>query len=55
MVVAKERSKPDPLQPQGTNDTPKVIVVGGGLAGLVAAIEAYRQNAHVTLIEKEKR
>jgi phytoene dehydrogenase-like protein len=31
-----------------------VIVVGGGLAGLVAAISAAEAGAHVTLLEKEK-
>lgn len=31
----------------------KVIVVGGGLAGYSAAIEAYRAGAFVTLLEKE--
>lgn len=32
-----------------------VIVVGGGLAGLSATIEAFSGGAHVTLIEKEAR
>ncbi|KAK9728036.1 hypothetical protein K7432_001352 [Basidiobolus ranarum] len=32
-----------------------VIIVGGGLAGLSAALEAYQLGAHVTLIEKEGR
>ncbi|KAJ3115731.1 hypothetical protein HDU96_000143 [Phlyctochytrium bullatum] len=32
-----------------------VVVVGGGLAGLSAAIEAYRGGAQVTLLEKEAR
>ena len=31
----------------------KVVVVGGGLAGFAAAIEAARVGAHVTLLEKE--
>lgn len=31
-----------------------IIVVGGGLAGLSAAIEASRHGAVVTIIEKEK-
>jgi len=31
-----------------------VIVVGGGLAGLSATIEAARHGSHVTIIEKEK-
>lgn len=33
---------------------PHVIVVGGGLAGLSAAIEASRHGARITVIEKEK-
>lgn len=33
----------------------KVIVVGGGLAGYSAAIEAYRAGAWVTLLEKESK
>ncbi|ORY01525.1 Flavocytochrome c [Basidiobolus meristosporus CBS 931.73] len=33
--------------------TPSVIIVGGGLAGLSAALEAYNLGAKVTLIEKE--
>ncbi|CAM9716063.1 unnamed protein product [Discosporangium mesarthrocarpum] len=32
-----------------------VVVVGGGLAGLAAAIEASRAGAKVMLLEKEKR
>ncbi|KAJ3108348.1 cleavage and polyadenylation specificity factor subunit 2 [Phlyctochytrium planicorne] len=32
-----------------------VVVVGSGLAGLSAAIEAYRCGAHVTILEKEPR
>ncbi|KAI8846933.1 FAD binding domain-containing protein [Chytridium lagenaria] len=32
-----------------------VVVVGGGLAGLSAAIEAYRAGAAVTVLEKESR
>ncbi|ESN98547.1 hypothetical protein HELRODRAFT_101724 [Helobdella robusta] len=32
----------------------EVIVVGGGLAGLSAAVKAGLQGAHVTIIEKEK-
>jgi cleavage and polyadenylation specificity factor subunit 2 len=31
-----------------------VIIVGGGLAGLSATIEATRHGAHVTIVEKEK-
>ena len=34
-----------------TND---VVVVGGGLAGLSAAIEAARHGARVTIIDKER-
>jgi succinate dehydrogenase/fumarate reductase flavoprotein subunit len=33
---------------------PQVIVVGAGLAGLTASIEAYRSGAQVILLEKEK-
>ncbi|KAJ3366529.1 NADH-cytochrome b5 reductase [Allomyces javanicus] len=32
-----------------------VAIVGGGLAGLSAAITAYRRGAHVTLLDKEPR
>ncbi|KAK9713039.1 hypothetical protein K7432_006741 [Basidiobolus ranarum] len=35
--------------------TPSVVVVGGGLAGLCAAIEAYKKGANVCLLEKEAR
>ena len=31
-----------------------VIVIGGGLAGISAAIEATRHGSKVTIIEKEK-
>jgi succinate dehydrogenase/fumarate reductase flavoprotein subunit len=31
----------------------KVIVIGGGLAGLCAALEAHAAGAMVTIIEKE--
>ena len=31
-----------------------VIIVGGGLAGISAAIEATRHGSKVTIIEKEK-
>jgi len=37
-----------------SSDGADVIVVGGGLAGLSATIEAARHGAHVTIIEKEK-
>ncbi|KAJ1524680.1 NADH-cytochrome b5 reductase, partial [Nowakowskiella sp. JEL0078] len=37
-----------------TCNTSHVVVVGGGLAGLTAAIEAARGGAAVTLLEKEK-
>ena len=33
----------------------KVVVVGGGLAGLTAAIEAHANGAHVILLEKTAR
>jgi NADPH-dependent 2,4-dienoyl-CoA reductase/sulfur reductase-like enzyme len=33
--------------------TPRVVVIGGGLAGLASAIEAQRHGAHVTIVEKE--
>ena len=37
------------------DETPtRVVVVGGGLAGLSAAIEASRHGAKVTIVEKEK-
>lgn len=34
------------------NTPPRIIIVGGGLAGLSATLEAVNQGAHVTLIEK---
>ena len=37
-----------------SSDSVNVIVIGGGLAGLSATVEAVRHGAHVTLIEKEK-
>ncbi|KAL6079364.1 Fumarate reductase [Balamuthia mandrillaris] len=42
--------------PASTAVTPrKVIILGGGLAGMSAAIEAHRAGAHVVLMEKEAR
>ena len=32
-----------------------VVVVGGGLAGLSAAIESVKHGARVTIVEKEER
>jgi len=37
-----------------SSDSADVIVVGGGLAGLSATIEAARHGARVTIVEKEK-
>ncbi|ELT99303.1 hypothetical protein CAPTEDRAFT_179286 [Capitella teleta] len=37
-----------------TEEARNVVVVGGGLAGMSAAIEAARHGAHVTIIDKEK-
>lgn len=34
---------------------PHVLVVGGGLAGLTASLEAAKRGARVTLVEKETR
>ncbi|KAI9159468.1 hypothetical protein H9P43_008808 [Blastocladiella emersonii ATCC 22665] len=39
-----------PLPPHPAN----TIVIGGGLAGLSATIEAYRAGAHVVVLDKEK-
>lgn len=36
------------------HDPAKVVIVGGGLAGVSAAIEAYKARAEVIIIEKEK-
>jgi len=36
-----------------SSDGADVIVVGGGLAGLSATVEAVRHGAHVTIVEKE--
>lgn len=33
----------------------RVVVVGGGLAGLTASLEAIEHGAHVTLVEGEAR
>lgn len=41
----RRRTKPDPK---------KILIVGGGPAGLRASIEAARDGHHVTLLEKEK-
>ncbi|XP_057302875.1 uncharacterized protein LOC130637037 isoform X1 [Hydractinia symbiolongicarpus] len=38
-----------------SDNPPAVIVVGSGLAGLSATIEAVRHGAHVTIVEKEER
>lgn len=37
-----------------TGEQQKVIIVGGGLAGLTAAVEAHNNGGQVILIEKEK-
>lgn len=42
------------MSSQGQHSAGKVVVVGGGLAGLSAAIEASRHGAMVTIVEKEK-
>ncbi|KAK9761134.1 hypothetical protein K7432_014179 [Basidiobolus ranarum] len=39
----------------GKLPTPSVVIVGGGLAGLSATIEAYRKGVNVCLLEKEAR
>lgn len=36
-------------------DVNKVIVIGGGLAGMSAALEAHKQGAEVIVLEKEVR
>ena len=36
-------------------DSTRVVVVGGGLAGLSATIEAVQHGALVTIVEKEER
>jgi len=44
-----------PIQKRRMSKAPHVIVVGGGLAGLSATIEALRAGATVTLMDKCKR
>jgi monoamine oxidase len=39
---------------RSNNSRKHVVIVGGGLAGLSASIEAARQGARVTLLEQEK-
>lgn len=53
MAVAKA-SFLEPLQPVSLSVDKSVLIVGGGVAGLVAAKEAQRQGLRVYLVEKEK-
>jgi len=51
MGVAKARHI-QPLQEQTVPVTPKAIIVGGGVAGMTAALSLAEQGFHTTIIEK---
>ncbi|MGQ9824141.1 MAG: FAD-dependent oxidoreductase [Desulfotomaculales bacterium] len=51
IVRAQQASLPDPFR--GENYSKKILVVGGGLAGLTAAKEASRAGYQVVLVEKK--
>ncbi|MBN2157659.1 MAG: CoB--CoM heterodisulfide reductase iron-sulfur subunit A family protein [Candidatus Lokiarchaeota archaeon] len=51
MQVAKV-SKLESLQPQKVKVTPNALVIGGGIAGINAALDLAEQNFHVYLVEK---
>jgi len=42
------------MHPHAPPYRPQVIVIGAGLAGLSAALEALKAGAHVTVLEKNK-
>ena len=43
------------LRPRGLQTPPRVVVIGGGLAGITAAIALAESGAHVTLLEARPR
>lgn len=47
--------EPSNTTPHKKNDKPTVAIIGGGLAGLSAALEAADNGAKVFLLEKESR
>lgn len=48
---ARKTEMPDPYQLEATNK--KILVMGGGIAGLTAAIEAAKAGYEATIVEKE--
>jgi len=52
MGVAKARLL-EPLQREKTEVTPSALVLGGGLSGMIAALEIAKQGFEVHLVEKE--
>jgi heterodisulfide reductase subunit A len=53
MTVAKVRLL-EPLERPRISVTPRALVIGGGLAGMVAALETSRQGFEVDLVERTK-
>ncbi|MEW6068445.1 MAG: CoB--CoM heterodisulfide reductase iron-sulfur subunit A family protein [Nitrospirota bacterium] len=53
MAIAKARLL-EPLRTDTVGVTPAAIVIGGGIAGMTAALSLADQGFHVSLIEKEK-
>src|SRR5512139_1716792 len=49
----QEMELPEPYKPEGEMSK-RVLVVGGGLAGLTASLEAAKAGYEVVLVEKEK-
>ena len=53
MAIAKARLL-EPLKTDTVGVTPAAMVIGGGIAGMTAALSLADQGFHVSIIEKEK-
>ena len=53
MAIARARLL-EPLRTDTVGVTPAAMVIGGGIAGMTAALSLAEQGFHVSIIEKEK-